>query len=72
MITRAMGKPGALVLDVGSNRVGCTLGGDVAVASLAPVPSASTPAPVGVGAISVAMLRNTMLQSFERSSAISS
>ncbi|MBI1807458.1 MAG: bifunctional methylenetetrahydrofolate dehydrogenase/methenyltetrahydrofolate cyclohydrolase FolD [Ignavibacteria bacterium] len=68
-ITGEMIKPGAVVIDVGINRIddttaknGYRLVGDVHFASAAAVASAITPVPGGVGPMTIAMLlRNTLL-----------
>jgi len=53
-------KPGAVVIDVGINRVGGKLIGDVEFAAAEPRASFITPVPGGVGPMTVAMLlRNT-------------
>lgn len=53
-------RPGAVVIDVGINRVGERLVGDVAFAEATRVASAITPVPGGVGPLTIAMLlRNT-------------
>jgi methylenetetrahydrofolate dehydrogenase (NADP+)/methenyltetrahydrofolate cyclohydrolase len=49
-------KPGAVVIDVGINRVEGKLVGDVDFASAAEVASAITPVPGGVGPMTIAML----------------
>ncbi|EJY55912.1 Methenyltetrahydrofolate cyclohydrolase [Alicyclobacillus hesperidum URH17-3-68] len=49
-------KPGATVIDVGMNRVDGRLIGDVDFAHVAPLVSAITPVPGGVGPMTVAML----------------
>ncbi|MHC5020176.1 MAG: bifunctional 5,10-methylenetetrahydrofolate dehydrogenase/5,10-methenyltetrahydrofolate cyclohydrolase [Planctomycetota bacterium] len=60
LITPAMVKPGAVVIDVGINRVGDKTVGDCE-AGVAEVASAITPVPGGVGPVTVAMLlRNTV------------
>ena len=67
-VTADMVKPGAVVIDVGINRVpdatkktGYRLTGDVAFASVAPLCSLITPVPGGVGPMTVAMLmKNTV------------
>lgn len=62
-ITGAMLKPGAVVIDAGYNRVEGRTGdvGDVAFESAAPIASAITPVPGGVGPMTVAMLlQNTV------------
>jgi methylenetetrahydrofolate dehydrogenase (NADP+)/methenyltetrahydrofolate cyclohydrolase len=54
-------KPGAVVIDVGINRVGDRLVGDVAFEEAVAVASAITPVPGGVGPLTIAMLlRNTL------------
>ena len=69
MITADMVRPGAVVIDVGVNRVedaaakrGYRLVGDVAYAEVAPRCAAITPVPGGVGPMTIAMLlKNTLL-----------
>jgi methylenetetrahydrofolate dehydrogenase (NADP+)/methenyltetrahydrofolate cyclohydrolase len=54
-------KPGAVVIDVGMNRLTSGLVGDVAYAEVAEVASAITPVPGGVGPMTIAgLLRNTV------------
>ena len=54
-------KPGAVVIDVGINRVGDRLVGDVHFKEAAAVASAITPVPGGVGPMTIAMLlQNTL------------
>jgi methylenetetrahydrofolate dehydrogenase (NADP+)/methenyltetrahydrofolate cyclohydrolase len=68
MVTGDMVKPGAVVIDVGMNRVpdstkksGTRLTGDVAFASVREVASLITPVPGGVGKMTIAMLmQNTV------------
>lgn len=68
MITRDMVSPGAVVIDVGINRVedpdsprGYRLVGDVAFDEVAEIAEAITPVPGGVGPMTITMLlRNTM------------
>lgn len=62
-------KPGAVVIDVGINRVedaskksGFRLTGDVAFEEVAPLCSAITPVPGGVGPMTIAMLMKNTLQ----------
>ena len=62
-------KPGAVVIDVGINRVtdaskksGYRLTGDVAYEEVAPLCSAITPVPGGVGPMTIAMLMKNTLQ----------
>lgn len=67
-VTADMVKPGAVVIDVGINRIedasrksGYRLTGDVDFASVGPLASKITPVPGGVGPMTVAMLmRNTV------------
>ncbi|HEX6626974.1 MAG TPA: tetrahydrofolate dehydrogenase/cyclohydrolase catalytic domain-containing protein [Gemmatimonadaceae bacterium] len=63
MITRDMVKPGAVVIDVGTNRVadpssktGTRLRGDVDFEAVSEVASKITPVPGGVGPMTIAML----------------
>ena len=65
MITGDMIKPGAVVIDVGINRIGDTLVGDVEFESAVQVASAITPVPGGVGPTTVAMLLKNTLRAFE-------
>jgi len=67
LITRAMIKPGAVVIDVGINRVEGKLVGDVDFESAAEVASAITPVPGGVGPMTVAMLLRNTLRALEQS-----
>lgn len=54
-------KPGAVVIDVGINRVGDKLVGDVHYAEASAVAAAITPVPGGVGPMTIAMLlQNTL------------
>jgi methylenetetrahydrofolate dehydrogenase (NADP+) / methenyltetrahydrofolate cyclohydrolase len=62
-----MVKPGAVVIDVGINRIEGKLIGDVDFDSVAPVVSALTPVPGGVGPMTVAMLLRNTLRAFELS-----
>jgi methylenetetrahydrofolate dehydrogenase (NADP+)/methenyltetrahydrofolate cyclohydrolase len=62
MIRGDMIRPGAIVIDVGINRVGDKLVGDVHFEEAAAVASAITPVPGGVGPLTIAMLlHNTLL-----------
>ena len=62
MITADMVRHGAIVIDVGINRVDGKLVGDVDFESVRKVSRAITPVPGGVGKLTVAMLlRNTLL-----------
>jgi methylenetetrahydrofolate dehydrogenase (NADP+) / methenyltetrahydrofolate cyclohydrolase len=58
-----MVKPGAVVIDVGINRLGDKLVGDVDYAAAAQVASAITPVPGGVGPMTIAMLLENTLRS---------
>jgi methylenetetrahydrofolate dehydrogenase (NADP+)/methenyltetrahydrofolate cyclohydrolase len=65
-----MVKPGAVVIDVGINRVGEKLVGDVEYAPAAQVASAITPVPGGVGPMTIAMLlQNTLTAAIALSAA---
>lgn len=55
-VTAEMVKPGAVVIDVGINRVETGLVGDVDFESVKEVASAITPVPRGVGPLTIAML----------------
>jgi methylenetetrahydrofolate dehydrogenase (NADP+)/methenyltetrahydrofolate cyclohydrolase len=60
-VKREMVKPGAVVIDVGINRVGEKLFGDVDFEAVSQVASAITPVPGGVGPMTIAMLlQNTL------------
>ena len=62
MVTGSMVKPGAVVIDVGINRVDEKLVGDVDFDEASKVASAITPVPGGVGPLTIAMLlHNTLL-----------
>jgi len=73
-ITKDMVKPGAVVIDVGINRIedptrksGFRLAGDVDYAGVSEIASAITPVPGGVGPMTIAMLLKNTLRSFRRS-----
>ncbi len=60
-ITRDMVKEGAVVIDVGMNRIDGKLTGDVAFDEVEKVAGAITPVPGGVGPMTIAMLmKNTL------------
>lgn len=70
-ITKDMVKPGCVVIDVGINRIedssrksGYRLVGDVDFDAVAPVAGRITPAPGGVGPMTVAMLMRNTLTAF--------
>jgi len=63
-ITEDMVKEGAVVIDVGINRVNGKLEGDVDFENVQKKVSHITPVPGGVGALTVAMLLANILKSF--------
>jgi methylenetetrahydrofolate dehydrogenase (NADP+)/methenyltetrahydrofolate cyclohydrolase len=72
-VTGDMVRPGAVVIDVGINRVddatqpkGYRIVGDVAYGPASQVASAITPVPGGVGKMTIAMLLKNTLQAFEQ------
>ena len=68
MITGDMIKPGAVVIDVGMNRLdNGKLAGDVDFASAVEVAGAITPVPGGVGPMTIAMLLVNTMEAAERS-----
>lgn len=67
LLTAGMVRPGAVVIDVGVNRLpGGGLAGDADYAALLPVASHITPVPGGVGPMTVAMLIQNAVQAAER------
>jgi len=75
-VTADMVRPGAVVIDVGINRVddpanpkGYRLAGDVAFGPVAEIASAITPVPGGVGPMTIAMLLRNTLQAMEQADA---
>lgn len=75
MVTSDMVKPGAVVIDVGTNRVsdpkakgGTRLEGDVDFESVREVASKITPVPGGVGPMTIAMLMANTVRAAEMSS----
>ena len=75
-VTADMVKPGAVVIDVGINRVpdaskktGYRLTGDVHFPSVSPLCSKITPVPGGVGPMTVAMLMRNTFKAFRLQSA---
>ena len=77
MVTREMVKPGAVVVDVGINRVTTGGGkfklvGDVAFDEVSAVASHITPVPGGIGPMTVAMLLSNTVQSYSQKIANSS
>jgi methylenetetrahydrofolate dehydrogenase (NADP+)/methenyltetrahydrofolate cyclohydrolase len=72
-VTADMVRPGAVVIDVGINRVddpsrprGYRLVGDVAYEPVAQIASAITPVPGGVGPMTIAMLLQNTLQAMKQ------
>ncbi len=73
MITAAMVKPGAVVIDVGINRLpDGKLAGDVDFAAVAEVASYITPVPGGVGPMTIAMLLGNTVKAAERAAGLAS
>ena len=73
-VTADMVKPGAVVIDVGINRIadpsrksGSRLVGDVDFDAVAPIASAITPVPGGVGPMTIAMLLKNTLKAANQS-----
>jgi len=62
LITRDMVKPGAIVIDVGTNKVGDKLVGDVDYDAVSEVASYITPVPGGVGPMTIALLLKNTVQ----------
>jgi methylenetetrahydrofolate dehydrogenase (NADP+)/methenyltetrahydrofolate cyclohydrolase len=76
-VDKSMVKEGAIVIDVGINRVsdvtrksGSRLVGDVDFEKVAPLTSFITPVPGGVGPMTVAMLMKNTVKAFEKSIAV--
>lgn len=69
-VTAEMVRPGAVVIDVGINRVGERLVGDVAYAAVAERAAAITPVPGGVGPMTIAMLLENTLHAAELQTAL--
>jgi methylenetetrahydrofolate dehydrogenase (NADP+)/methenyltetrahydrofolate cyclohydrolase len=75
-VTADFVRPGAVVIDVGINRVddaslpkGYRLTGDVRYAEVAEIASAITPVPGGVGPMTIAMLMQNTLQAMQQAKA---
>ena len=61
IITAGMVKPGAAIIDVGTNQVNGKLCGEVAYAEVEPIAGAITPVPGGVGPMTIAsLMENTV------------
>jgi len=69
LVTGAMLKPGAVVIDVGINLVDGRIVGDVDFASAVEVASAITPVPGGVGPLTNALLLTHLIRAAERQAA---
>lgn len=63
-------QPGAVVIDVGMNRIDGRLTGDVDPAAMARLSSAYTPVPGGVGPLTIAMLMANTVLAAERQSGL--
>ena len=66
LVTGAMLKPGAVVIDVGINVVDGHVVGDVEFASAERVASAITPVPGGVGPLTNALLLSHLMRAAQR------
>ena len=66
LVTGAMLKPGAVVIDVGINVVEGRIVGDVDFATAEPVASAITPVPGGVGPLTNALLLSHLMRAAQR------
>jgi methylenetetrahydrofolate dehydrogenase (NADP+)/methenyltetrahydrofolate cyclohydrolase len=66
LVTGAMLKPGAVVVDVGINLVDGRIVGDVDLASAVAVASAITPVPGGIGPLTNALLLTHLIRAAER------
>ncbi|MDR1453481.1 MAG: bifunctional methylenetetrahydrofolate dehydrogenase/methenyltetrahydrofolate cyclohydrolase FolD [Candidatus Margulisbacteria bacterium] len=64
LITGGMIKPGAVVIDVGTNRVNGKLTGDVDFAGVSAAAGFLTPVPGGVGPMTIAMLMQNTLNAY--------
>jgi methylenetetrahydrofolate dehydrogenase (NADP+)/methenyltetrahydrofolate cyclohydrolase len=67
LITVDMVKKGAIIIDVGINRIDGKIVGDVDFENVKKVASAITPVPGGVGPMTIAMLLSNTLESAKRS-----
>lgn len=70
-VTADMVKPGAVVIDVGMNRVDGKLCGDVDFEKVEAIASAITPVPGGVGPMTIAMLMQNTLTAAKRQNNLS-
>ncbi|RQW79830.1 MAG: bifunctional methylenetetrahydrofolate dehydrogenase/methenyltetrahydrofolate cyclohydrolase [Methanothrix sp.] len=69
LIKKDMVKPGAIIFDVGINRVGNKTVGDVDFDAVSQIAGAITPVPGGVGPLTVAMLLSQTVQAAENQTA---
>lgn len=67
-VKKSMVKPGAVVVDVGINRLGHQIVGDVDTKDIEGIPSYLTPVPGGVGPMTIAMLLSNTLLAYEKKS----
>ena len=65
-VTSSMVKPGAVVIDVGINRVNGKTVGDVDFADVATVAGALTPVPGGVGSVTTTMVVDAIVSEAEK------
>jgi methylenetetrahydrofolate dehydrogenase (NADP+)/methenyltetrahydrofolate cyclohydrolase len=65
-VKQEMVQQGVVIVDVGINKVGKTVVGDVDFDGVAPLTSAITPVPGGVGPMTIAMLMHNTLLAFEQ------
>jgi methylenetetrahydrofolate dehydrogenase (NADP+)/methenyltetrahydrofolate cyclohydrolase len=65
-ITKDMVRKGAVVIDVGSNRIAGKTVGDVNFEEVAPLASYITPVPGGVGPMTIAMLLSNTVYSYQK------
>ena len=66
LVTKDMIKPGAVVIDVGINRVNGKTVGDVDFDEVATVASCITPVPGGVGAVTTTMVLENAVCGFKQ------
>lgn len=67
MVTKEMVKPGAIVIDVGTNRLDGKLTGDVDFEAVKDIAGYITPVPGGVGPMTIAILMKNTLTAFLQS-----
>ena len=65
-VTSSMVKPGAVVIDVGINRVNGKTVGDVDFADVSTVAGALTPVPGGVGSVTTTMVVDAIVSEAEK------